>query len=458
LNYVVYDIESTKSCFLIVLRDFQSKKQVTYKISKFRNDYDLFVSHWKSLSSRNYYFVGFNNLDFDAQVIEFILKKPRTANEIYIETQRLINTPDDEKFGSIIPEWKLTSKQIDVYKVLHYDNSARKSSLKWLEYSMRMKDIEEMPLAHDIEYTLEQENLTEEYCVNDSDATELIFSKILDELDLRFSVSEDIKIPCINYNNGKIGMEILLTKYCESTGYDKREVKARTRENLRTINIGELIYPYIKFNTPEFNKVLERFKSEKWSADKESNEKKKKDKGLFTLNYKLSRGDSAFIYGYGGLHQCIKPGVYTVESDEIIMDADVSSLYPSIPITYYLWLLTQPAEFRIEAFKQINSPVIFPPHLGLEILQTYKEKIVDVRLAEKSKPKGEQSSVIVKGYKEAANIPYGKSGEETSWFYSKRYNLTTTINGQLLISMLSEALYSIPNVTMLQNNTRFLVL
>jgi hypothetical protein len=106
-----------------------------------------------------------------------------------------------------------------------------------------------------------------------------------------------------------------------------------------------------------------------------------------------------------------------------------------------------------EVLGRRNSPVIYPEHLGIEILDVYKEDIVDVRLAEKDKPKKEQDKIIISGYKEAANIPYGKSGEVTSWFYSKSYNLTTTINGQLLISMLSEALYDIPECVMLQNNT-----
>lgn len=454
MNYVIFDIETTLTCFLIVMKDFQSKKKVCYKISKYRNDYDAFVRHWKSLVKRDYYFVGFNSLSFDSQVVEFILQKPRTYSEIYNEAQRVINIPDSEKFKQLLPEWKISFNQLDVFKILHYDNKNKSCSLKHAEFSMRMSNIEEMPLPHDISYTEEEELLTEEYCEWDVDATELLFSKILDMVDLRFTIKNDMNINCLNYNNGKIGMEILMKEYCNQSEQYPQDVKKKIKKYSQSIALKHLIYPFIKFKTKEFNWVIDKFKTVTWTKVGEEKDKKSKDKGLFTLNYKQSRGKSAYIYGYGGLHQCCSPGVYTADSEHIIMDADVSALYPSVVIAYYLYLKeTMTDEEIVEFLSQPNKPTIFPPHLGLEILLTYKEKIVDKRLREKAKPKDQQNKTIVTGYKEAANIPYGKSGEETSWFYSKEYNLTTTINGQLLISMLTEDLYEIPNIIMLQNNT-----
>jgi hypothetical protein len=451
MNYVIYDIETTLTCFIIVLKDFKSKKILKYKISNHQNDFLKIVDTFDKLKKLNYYFVGFNNLNFDAQVMDFILKGNNDVFDIYKESQRIINLPDESKYLNMIPEWKLSFNNLDVYKILHYDNAARRSSLKWLEFSLRLPDIEEMPLAHNISYTLEQEDLTMEYCINDVNATEEIFSKILEEVDLRFDTKKAMGLNCLNHNNGKLGMDILLTKYSKKIGKDKNFIKKLEKEKLYNIDIKNLIYPYIKFNTIHFNSVLDRFNKEIWTYSSEK--KTKSEKGLFTLDYKSSKGDYGFIYGWGGLHQCIKPGVYTADDDHIILDADVGSLYPSIPITYYLHLLEQSKEYRDDKLLQVNNPVIFPPHLGLDVLLTYKEDIVDVRLAEKAKPKKEQNSVIIKGLKEAANIPYGKSGEETSWFYSKRYNLTTTVNGQLLISMLVEALYDIPDCILLQTNT-----
>ncbi len=48
----------------------------------------------------------------------------------------------------------------------------------------------------------------------------------------------------------------------------------------------------------------------------------------------------------------------------------------------------------------------------------YRDNIVNVRLGEKAKPKSEQDKTIIDGYKEAANIPYGKSNEINSFLYN----------------------------------------
>jgi hypothetical protein len=88
-----------------------------------------------------------------------------------------------------------------------------------------------------------------------------------------------------------------------------------------------------------------------------------------------------------------------------------------------------------------------------EFLEVYRDNIVNVRLAEKAKPKNEQDKTIIDGYKEAANIPYGKSNEITSFLYNPLYSMKTTISGQLVLSMLCENLSDIPDSQMLMSNT-----
>jgi len=226
LKYVIYDIETTLTCFLVVLYDVHSGKKVYYKISKYRNDRLLLIQHFNSLIKRGYYFVGFNNLSFDAQVIHKILTEElKTYTEIYDEAQILINLDDDNKYDYLIPEWKLNTKNIDLYKVYHFDNKNKRTSLKWCEFSMRSSSIEEMPFDHSIEYDLNQELLLEEYCNWDVQETLRLFKHSLDFIDLRFQIQKDSNINCINYNNGKIGMELLLSKYCSKTGLSKDDIR-----------------------------------------------------------------------------------------------------------------------------------------------------------------------------------------------------------------------------------------
>ena len=48
---------------------------------------------------------------------------------------------------------------------------------------------------------------------------------------------------------------------------------------------------------------------------------------------------------------------------------------------------------------------------------------------------------------------YGKSGEESSFLYDPKYTMTTTINGQLLLSMLLEEILTNSESILLQGNT-----
>ena len=96
---------------------------------------------------------------------------------------------------------------------------------------------------------------------------------------------------------------------------------------------------------------------------------------------------------------------------------------------------------------------MYPEHLGPIFAEIYDKNIVSVRLAEKEKPKKERDMVIMEGYKLAANGSYGKSNEESSFLYDPKYTMMTTINGQLLLSMLLEEIINNSRSILLQGNT-----
>ena len=80
-------------------------------------------------------------------------------------------------------------------------------------------------------------------------------------------------------------------------------------------------------------------------------------------------------------HACIKPGIYTSNDQQVILDLDITSMYPFLAITQG----------------------IYPKHLGQDFIDIYDKDIVSVRVNEKNKPKKEQDFVIVEGFKLAAN-------------------------------------------------------
>lgn len=151
-------------------------------------------------------------------------------------------------------------------------------------------------------------------------------------------------------------------------------------------------------------------------------------KGEF--NYSVYCDGVTYEYGTGGIHACGNPGVYSSTTEQVIMDCDVSSLYPSIAVQYDL----------------------YPEHLGLEFCKVYKDEIVDVRLREKAKKK-KGDKAIIEGFKAASNIVFGKSNSKWSFLYDTEYSLKTTVNGQLFLTLLIDRFLTIPSLKVLQANT-----
>ena len=69
------------------------------------------------------------------------------AAELYAQAQDVISRKDLGEFLEYSPK-DLLVKQIDVFRLNHWDNKAKLSSLKWIQYSMDWDNIVDMPLHH----------------------------------------------------------------------------------------------------------------------------------------------------------------------------------------------------------------------------------------------------------------------------------------------------------------------
>jgi hypothetical protein len=88
-----------------------------------------------------------------------------------------------------------------------------------------------------------------------------------------------------------------------------------------------------------------------------------------------------------------------------------------------------------------------PEHLGESFTKIYNQIYEERKTIPKSNP-------LNGSYKLMLNGSYGKSNEDTSFFYDPMFTMSITINGQLLLMMLSEKLtLSIKDLTVLQINT-----
>jgi len=426
----VMDLETMKNLFVAVFQDFKTDNTKIFIIhpETNRNDIKELIVFLKNNIKLKEWHVSFNGLSFDSQIIQYILENKtyflkcstdKLVTYLYDNAQETITKSKNNEFSKY-PEWKLSIQQLDVFKINHWDNANKRTSLKWTQFSMDWLTLQDMPIHHTVKVNTQEEvDIIVKYCINDVESTKKIMHLSKPLIDVRIKIKNKYDLNCYNYSNTKLGSELLLKLYCDATGKNKKNVKENgTYRN--GIKISEILFPYIRFDTAPFQNFLEKLHDKIiWDT---------KNDFKFQLKFK----GNEFFYGAGGIHQCIEPGIYLADDEFIIKDLDVASLYPSIAC--------------------VNE--MYPAHLGKEFFQVYKNDIVDVRLNEKLKPKDQRDVAIIEGFKEAANATYGNSNSEYSWLFDSSYTMQTTINGQLLLSMLIEKLLvQIPDALLLQTNT-----
>ena len=428
----VYDLECLVNLFTYTGYCRQEKKWHQFVIHQSRNDYKLLMDH---LRRDKLVMIGFNNESYDYPLLHHLMKHYGEyidmdpldlSQKIYAKSQQII----DMEFSAIADKNKYIY-QIDLYRIWHYNNKARHTSLKDLEFAMRMPDVEDMPIHHTTWCKASDISTVLSYNKNDVLATNMFLDVTIGKTDyplykgenkikIREQIQHDFHIPCINYPDVKIGEQLMLKLYAQKIGSTSYEVKQKGGTKRNEIRLKDCIPHWTRFETKEFNSILTKFK----------NTVIKDIKGEFKES--LVFHGQKLDYGTGGLHSCIAPGVYSADDYWMILDEDIGSLYPSLAIQLGL----------------------YPQHLGPEFLESYDKDIVSVRLAEKVKPKKERNMVIMKGFKLAANGVYGKSGEESSFLYDPLYTMKTTIGGQMFLSMWTEKLVAaIPEIRFIQHNT-----
>ena len=216
MKYVIYDIETLRNCITFCFLDYETRKKKSFVFYNDITPVEELLKFLRGLYKHDYYLVGFNNLYFDAQIIEHFIDiakdKSLTIEEIisslYNKAQFLIKLTDEEKWRSTVHESRLTLKNIDLYKQKHYDRPQKATSLKWLEFTMRRRVIKEMPISHDTLVTEEQIPIILDYNWEDVDATCEFLEKIMFETTLRFSLSDKFNLKLLNAPEPRIAREI----------------------------------------------------------------------------------------------------------------------------------------------------------------------------------------------------------------------------------------------------------
>ena len=487
-NVFIYDLESYPNCFLCCIADVSERKVKVFEISFRKDQRNEMFEYLRNVYKVKGVMVGYNNLGYDYPVLHQLLKnKTMSAKEIFQYGDKVIKSSyGDNKWQFLVRDKDVILKQMDLFKIHHFDNNAKATSLKMIEFNSRSDNIQELPYEVGKYLTSEEIDNLIAYNIHDVKETFKFYEESLPQIEFREKLSKEYGFDATNFNDTKIGEKYFIMEL-EKAGVRCYDSKGKAIQTKRLyIDLVDCILPSIKFNRPEFAAILDWLKRQRISETKgvfsdimehelgdvakyatlTTKREKLKDKptdsqieefkktkplcwieevelkaklpkklgGGFKKSYYLcwniceslnvTIDGLQYVYGTGGIHAAVEKRV--IESDEkrVIRSYDVSSFYPNLSI----------------------KNRFYPEHLDETFCDIY-EYIYNLR---KTYDKKSAENAMLKL---ALNGTYGKSNDKFSPFYDPKFTMQITLNGQMLLSKAVEMVLEIPTVEILMCNT-----
>lgn len=412
-NDYAWDIETYPNAFTAVIVHIVTRKRWIFEVSWRRNQSADFIKFLHFLKSINARMVGFNSIFFDYPAVHSFLNYSHfTVEQVYAKAAALIASTD--RFGGTVWESDHLVKQVDLFKINHFDNVSKSTSLKAVEIALKMHNVHDLPFKPG--EPIPEWGIDEliQYNAHDVEATCRLAEKTAGALEFRAKMSEEYDIDMTNFNDTKIGSEFFRAKL-EEVSPGCTGTKKNPRQTPRpSINLGECIVPYVSFNRPEFQRVHAEIAARTITTTKDVLKGVRADINGF-----------GFIFGTGGIHGSVENRTFYSDPEWNVIDFDVASYYPNLAIS--------------NGFR--------PEHLGEAFNILYKE-LYEMRLAVGKKTlAGEAIKLALNGG------VYGNSNSKFSPYYDPKFTMSITINGQLLLCMLAEWMLDLGGVHMIQANT-----
>ena len=430
----VYDIEVFQNIFHCSVKNTETNNIYKFEISERKNQLRELVKFFKQVDKyitwgdyyttninipANVIFCGYNNLHYDNPIINYIIEYedklmqyniPTICSSIFNLSKTITTSSEDN-----IDAWKHWKYQIwfDTFDILTmlYSNKLR-VGLKEIQVTMQYPNVQEFVCDWTKPLPLEDFESMIDYNINDIESTSELLNRCKKDVDLRIAIEDEYGVRVLSKDSVNIGMKILTQKYLEKTGLTWQDIKD-LRSPMSVIPLKDVILPFIKYDSPILQRVLDDMKNQIVSPGRKGYENK------FVFN------NLRYSVGVGGIHSVNSPEIIIPRDDEMLIDIDVASLYPSMLIEY---------EF-------------YPKYLGKEFLEVYKQ-IKDERIEAKhngDKVKNETLKLALNGLS-------GNLQNEHNFCYSPFAVMQIRINGQLLLLMLAEKLTQI-GCRIIQANT-----
>lgn len=404
----VYDIEVFPNVFSCTLKNTETGEVIIFEISHRKsNVVDTSRQMVNLFLDKRYLFCGYNNIHYDNPIINFIIANLHTMPNDYIKvcsaiyklSQIIITSETSESWK----QWKYANNfdTLDLLTMLF--SQKLRVGLKEMQVTMQYHNVQEYEGDFDEWLPNEEIDKMLSYNLNDVESTLELLNRCKKDIELRIGIQKEFGINVLSKDGMSIGTEILKTKYLEKTGKQWFEIKD-LRSPCDEIVLNEVIFPFIEFETPILQDLLSEMKNQTVSPGRKGYEKH------FLLD------NVEVTVGVGGIHTKNEPEAIIPNENELLLDSDVNSLYPSLIISYNL----------------------VPQHLGKEFLDIYGQVREDRLYAKRN-----HQDVKNMTYKLALNGATGNYQNQYSWLYDPKAVMKIRINGQLLLLMLTEMLLKV---------------
>lgn len=234
-----------------------------------------------------------------------------------------------------------------------------------------------------------------------------------DEIKLRYSLGAAFNLNLLCSARSNIADKLLYKFYSERSGL-KPEAFKDLRTHRTALSFKKIIFPHICFQTDELKEVLEDMKKVTiYRTNKDSFEKVIKFHG------------TTYTIATGGLHSQDRPGVLTSTDDYTFIHYDISSFYPSVMVAYNI------------APKHLNNAVFVKM---VDYFRLTRIKCKHTKDEVKQVVAGVHNKLAAEALKIVINAIYGKFGFDSYFLYDRFAQMQVTINGQLMVMMVVEAL------------------
>jgi hypothetical protein len=518
----IWDIETYKHAFTFSIIRADAKFKKTFEVSSRINEVDRILACLDYLHENDHRLVGFNSCGFDYPIIHKLIENrdvlPKTgkalAAKVFQWAQRQIDSFKNDGFGYTVKTADEYIKQVDLYRIWHFNNKAKATGLKMLEFNMRLDNIEDLP--YDIEEELDYEKLDRIKSYNEHDVacTLAFYNESENQISFRDDLSKKLDKDFTNADDTKIGAEYFQIEL-EKAGVDlhthkdgKKVIKQTKRDS---IAIKDCLFNYYSFTRPEFQAIYEWFGKQVITETKgvfsEIEEHRLGNVAKYAQldikrNKFKSKPDDAELklflkqYPLGWVEeQELKATEYLFDAQgnhvmEYPLDEDGSPDFTKkqkkarIPKKSY-WGCYRYAEtlnvlvdgYRIDfgvggvhaslsekIVKETKSYMLrdadvssMYPNIAISnriypehLGEKFCDIYQDMYVQRKSYAKNTAENAMLKL---ALNGTYGKSNDKFSVFYDPKFTMSITINGQLSLLMLADRLLSIESLRLVQLNT-----